>query len=63
MNKKNDQLEGNANKRIEAHRPTNHEGTAAYADVEKKLKKSKVPIPSLDNVIEAKDWVDNGSKL
>ncbi len=61
--KKSNQLEGNDNKRLRAYKPTNNEGTAAYANIEKQFKHSKVSVPSLDNVIEAKDWVDNGSKL
>ncbi|SHK65658.1 CDIF630_02480 family spore surface protein [Tepidibacter formicigenes] len=33
--------------------------TAAWAGIEKSVTKSKVPIPSEENVIEAKEWVDN----
>lgn len=63
MNKKNDQLEDNDNKRLKAYRPTKNEGTAAYAEQFTKQEHSQVSIPSEENVIEAKKWVDNGSKL
>lgn len=36
--------------------------TDAFYKVERKLKNSRVSIPTLDAVIEAKDWVDNESK-
>ena len=64
QNKKAQPLNGEHNKRLKAHRPTNNEGTAAWANIDKlRPDKSKVSIPSLSNVQEAKDWVDNGSRL
>ena len=63
MNKKNYQLEGKDNKRVNDYKPTDNEGTAAWANEKTKQKNSEVSIPSLDNVINAKEWVDNGSKL
>jgi hypothetical protein len=63
MNKKNDQLKGNCNRRLTSSTPTDNEGTAAWANEETKLEPSQVSIPSLENVIDAKNWVDNGSKL
>ncbi|MDD4725968.1 MAG: DUF3787 domain-containing protein [Tissierellia bacterium] len=36
--------------------------TDAFYKIERKLKNSRVSIPTLDAVIEAKDWVDNESK-
>ncbi len=63
MAQKNYQLDGSNNKRLTSSKPTDNEGTAAWANEKKVQKKSEVSIPSLDNVINAKEWVDNGSKL
>lgn len=63
MNTKNKQLKGNDNKRLSSSKPTDNEGTAAWANEKSKQKPSEVSIPSIENVIEAKNWVDNGSKL
>ena len=52
-------LKGKDNKRL----LVGNESTAAWADVEKLKPHSKVSIPSIKGVEEAKDWVDNGSKL
>lgn len=62
-NEKTKALSGANNKRLKKYRPTNNESTAAWADIDKIKPDSKVTIPSLDNVVEAKDWVDNGSRL
>lgn len=63
MNKKDKRLEGNNNKRLTSSKPTDNEGIAAWANEKNKQKNSDVSIPSLENVINAKEWVDNGSKL
>jgi len=63
MKKDNNQLQGKDNKRQTSSRPTDNEGTAAWANEETKQKNTAVSIPSIDNVIDAKKWVDNGSKL
>ncbi len=63
MNKKTNKLEGNKNERMSSSNPTDNEGTAAWANEKSKLKPSDVSMPSLENVIDAKKWVDNGSKL
>lgn len=63
MDKKYNQLEGKNNIRLTSSKPTNNEGTAAWANEKSRQKKSDVSIPSLENVINAKEWVDNGSKL
>lgn len=63
MTEKNNQLQGKNNKRLSCCNPTDNEGTAAWANEEKKLKHSEVSIPSMENVLSAKEWVDNGSKL
>ena len=64
QSKKAQPLSGEHNKRLKAHRPVKNEGTAAWANIDNlRTDGSKVSIPSLDNVVEAKDWVDNGSRL
>ncbi|NLK27287.1 MAG: DUF3787 domain-containing protein [Clostridiales bacterium] len=61
--KKIDNLQGRNNKRLKAIDPTNSEGTAAWQNSEESYKVDMVNKPSIQNVIDAKDWVDNGSKL
>lgn len=51
------------NKNLGKIRPTNREGTAAWQNFEGYYKVDQVGKPSEEDVIEAKDWVDNGSKL
>ncbi len=51
------------NKRLDTVKPTNNEGTAAWQDAEAKNKIDNVSKPSIERVVDAKDWVDNGSKL
>lgn len=63
QSKKATPLRGENNKRLNKYRPTNNESTAAWADIDKIRPESKVSVPSLSNVEEAKDWVDNGSRL
>lgn len=36
--------------------------SAAWAGIDKQKSDGKVPIPSIDNVEDAKDWVDNVKK-
>ncbi|GAA0737018.1 DUF3787 domain-containing protein [Clostridium oceanicum] len=43
-------------------RPKEQNVTAAWADIEKTLPHSKVPVPSENAVIDAKDWVDSNEK-
>lgn len=61
--KHKDKLQGNNNQRLSTAKPTNNEGTAAWQDAETKYKVDNVNKPSIERVIDAKDWVDNGSKL
>ena len=64
QSKKSQPLSGEHNKRLKAYRPVKNEGTAAWANIDNlRNDGSKVSIPSLSNVEEAKDWVDNGSRL
>lgn len=56
-------LSGENNKRLKSNRPTNQESTAAWADTQELQQVTNVSIPSLENVENAKEWVDNGSRL
>lgn len=62
VNKK-DSLQGKNSKRLDAKEPVNSEGTAAWQNSESNYRVDQVNRPSLEGVIEAKDWVDNGSQL
>lgn len=63
QSKKAQPLSGENNKRLKKYRPTNSAQTADWADIDELKPESKVSVPSLSNVKEAKDWVDNGSRL
>ncbi|MHC1747136.1 MAG: DUF3787 domain-containing protein [Cellulosilyticaceae bacterium] len=63
MDKKAAPLSGANNKRLESTVPTNSGMNAALTDVAHVNKASQTTQPSLDAVTEAKDWVDNGSRL
>jgi hypothetical protein len=63
QSKKAKALSGANNKRLTKHRATNSEQTAAWADIDKLRAHSKVPVPPLSSVEEAKEWVDDGSRL
>ncbi|MDF2819698.1 MAG: uncharacterized protein K0R15_139 [Clostridiales bacterium] len=56
-------LSGDKNKRLNSKESTNCEYSAAWSDVDKIKSHSEVTVPSEENVANAKDWVDNGSKL
>lgn len=56
------QLSGKDNDRLYSTTPVNNAYTAAILDKSDQYPDSKVSIPSLESVIEAKDWVDNGSR-
>ncbi len=56
-------FQGRNNKRLNTCNPTNNEGTAAWANSDELYDVELVNKPSIDKVIDAKDWVDNGSKL
>ncbi|HWT26877.1 MAG TPA: DUF3787 domain-containing protein [Mobilitalea sp.] len=62
-NGKSEQLQGRDNKRLHTVNPTNSEGTAAWQNSAENYEVDLVNAPSLDRVVDAKDWVDNGSKL
>jgi hypothetical protein len=61
--KGNDNFQGKDNKRLRTVNPTNSEGTAAWSGSDELYNVDQVNKPSLDNVVDAKDWVDNGSML
>ncbi len=61
--KGNDAFQGKNNKRMNTCNPTNNEGTAAWSNSDELYDVELVNKPSIDRVIDAKDWVDNGSKL
>ncbi len=66
MDRKNinvESLSGKNNIRLKETTPVNSEYTAAWADVDNIMSESQVTQPSLEDVINAKEWVDNGSKL
>lgn len=63
ISNKTESLQGRNNKRLKATDATNCESTAAWQNKEKEYKVDRVSKPSDDDVVEAKDWVDNGSKL
>ena len=56
-------LDGSGNKRLNAKRSTNSEGTAAWQNSATRYQEDNVNKPSIERVIDAKDWVDNGSRL
>jgi hypothetical protein len=60
---KRDTLSDKHNKRLHTGNPTNRECTAAWQNSEGNYKVDNVNKPSLESVIDAKDWVDNGSRL
>ena len=59
--KDNDQ--GKNNKRLNTAKPTNCECTAAWQEQAEHYNVDNVSKPSIERVIDAKEWVDNGSKL
>lgn len=56
-------LSGKDNKRLYSDTPRNCESTAAWTEDEREMPKSRVEIPKTSSVEDAKEWVDNGSKL
>lgn len=56
-------LTGTHNQRINKTSQTDNESTAAWAGTDHKEAKSGVSIPGIHNVVDAKEWVDNGSRL
>lgn len=63
QNKIDKAVSGKNNKRMKSNQPIASEGTAAWADAQNLMRDSQVNIPSEENIIHAKEWVDNGSRL
>lgn len=61
--KVNRQLSGNNNKRLHSNVRLNNNYTAAWADAGYVYPETKVTKPCNEQTEQAKDWVDNGSKL
>jgi|GEM_PF-463609 hypothetical protein len=57
------QLQGEDNKRLNSKKATNNEGTAAWQNSATRYQEDNVNKPSIERVMDAKDWVDNGSRL
>lgn len=57
------QLSGKDNRRLDSKVSVNSCYTEAIADNSKVCKDTNATIPSEEQILEAKDWVDNGSKL
>lgn len=62
-NVKTESLRGKNNKRLDSTVATNCEYSAAWQNKESEYNVDEVNKPSYNDVVEAKDWVDNGSKL
>ncbi len=56
-------VNGEKNKRLLSDDPIKNEGTAAWAHAERLMDETNVNVPSERNIINAKEWVDNGSRL
>ena len=63
MKKDTKALTGKNNERLKTHKQQNNQINAAWANMESLKSQSNVSIPSMDSVVEAKVWVDNGSEL
>lgn len=61
--KKAKPLTGKDNRRLKLKDSVDQNKNAAWADIKELQPETNVAIPSLQNVENAKDWVDNGSKL
>ena len=62
-NSKSEALDGKNNRRLNNVTCTHMETEEARSNIEKQLPHSHVTIPSESNVINNKEWVDNGSRL
>lgn len=62
-NPKSQPLTGRHNQRINKTTQSDNESTAAWAGAERYAPKSNVSIPGSSAVQNAKEWVDNGSRL
>ena len=56
-------LNGASNQRINKVRTSDNESTAAWTGTDHNTKNANVSIPKSSAVTNAKEWVDNGSRL
>jgi hypothetical protein len=63
MEKKLQPLTGKDNARLRAYKSKQSEATAGWQDIERYTPHARVPIPTKIGVEEAKDYVDNVSRL
>lgn len=63
QSKKAKALRGENNRRLNNKVPVGNAPDAAWSEIDKLRPNSKVSVPSIENVIDAKEWVDNGSRL
>ena len=60
---KNIPLTGASNKRLNNMDLRNNQNTAPIADTKSITKDAKLTVPPQEDVIHAKEWVENGSRL
>lgn len=63
LENKNTALTGASNKRLNNMDLRNNQSTAPIADTKKVTKDAKLTLPPEEDVIHAKEWVDDGSLL
>lgn len=63
QSKKSQALRGENNRRLNNKVPVGNAPNGAWSEIDKLRPHSKVSVPSVENVIDAKEWVDNGSRL
>ena len=63
LENKNTALTGTNNKRLNNMDLRNNQSTAPIADTKMVTKDAKLTLPAKEDVIHAKEWVDNGSRL
>lgn len=63
MEKKLQPLTGKDNARLRSSKPIQSEYTAGWQDIKRYAPHAKVPIPTQNGIEEAKDYVDNVSRL
>uniref|UniRef100_N2AIX7 DUF3787 domain-containing protein n=1 Tax=Eubacterium plexicaudatum ASF492 TaxID=1235802 RepID=N2AIX7_9FIRM len=61
--KKSQPLKGASNQRLDKTSQSDSQSTAAWAGTDHYAQKSNVSIPKTSAVENAKEWVDNGSRL
>lgn len=65
MAKENDKKKAatcNFEDREKEHESVESNATAAWAEIDRQESEGKVPVPSVDNVEEAKEWVEENKK-